>query len=355
MTMTISSESVRRPPAQAEEAAAVAAAREGDRDAFADLCERYRRQLHVHCYRMLGSVDDADDLVQDTFLKAWQARRSFEGRSLFRTWLYRIATNACLDATARRPRRLMPPDVQPPERSLGGEFPPSVDLPWLQPYPDRLLDVAAPAHEEPAVIVESRETIELAYLAAIQHLPARQRAAIILRDAMSWSAREIAELLDLTVPAVNSLLQRARATLRTRLPERRSDWTRSRTISAAELDLLRRYIAASEAADVTAFNALLADDVRQTMPPLPMWWDGKELVAGLSRMYFEETREGDLRALVIAANRQPAAAFYLRKFGETEFRLFVIDILTIEDGLITQVDTFDPHSCPGFDLPEVLA
>jgi RNA polymerase sigma-70 factor (ECF subfamily) len=304
---------------------------------------------------MLGSVDDADDLVQDTFLKAWQARGSFEGRSMFRTWLYRIATNACLDAASRRPRRVMPPDVQPPTRDLTADFPPSVDLPWLQPYPDRLLEVAAPAHEEPAVIVESRETIELAYLAAIQHLPSRQRAALILRDAMSWSAKEIAELLDLTVPAVNSLLQRARATLRTRLPERRSEWTRSSSISTAELDLLQRYIAAAEAADATAFNALLADDVRQTMPPLPMWWDGKELVAELGRVYFEETREGDLRAVPTAANRQPAAAFYLRKFGETDFRLFVLDILTIEDGLVTEVDTFDPHGCPGFDLVEVLA
>ena len=355
MTMTITSNPVQPPKARTEEAAAVAAARGGDRDAFAELCERYRRQLHVHCYRMLGSVDDADDVVQETYLKAWQARRSFEGRSLFRTWLYRIATNASLDVAARRPRRVMPPDVQPPERDLTGGFPPSVDLPWLQPYPDHLLDVAAPADEEPAVIVESRETIELAYLAAIQHLPARQRAALILRDAMSWSAREIAELLDLSVPAVNSLLQRARATMRTRLPERPSEWTRSPTISDAELDLLRRYIAASEAADPAAFNALLADDVRQTMPPLPMWWDGKELVAALSTLYFEETREGDLRAVATAANRQPAAAFYVRKFGETEFRLFVLDILTIEDGLITQVDTFDPHGCPGFDLPEVLA
>jgi RNA polymerase sigma-70 factor (ECF subfamily) len=303
---------------------------------------------------MLGSVDDADDLVQETFLKAWQARGSFESRSLFRTWLYRIATNACLDAAARRPRRVMPPDVQPSERTLTSDFPPSVDLPWLQPYPDRLLDVAAPAHEEPAVIVESRETIELAYLAAIQHLPARQRAALILRDALSWSAREIAELLDLTVPAVNSLLQRARATLRRRLPERRSEWTRSPTVSAAELDLLRRYIAAAEAADATAFNALLADDVRQTMPPLPMWWRGKELVAELSRLYLEELREGDFRALPTAANRQPAAALYLRKFGEADYRLFMVDVLTIEDGLVTAVDSFDPHTCPGFELPDVL-
>ena len=187
----------------------------------------------------------------------------------------------------------------------------------------------APAHDEPSVVVEARETIELAYLAAIQHLPPRQRAVLILRDAMSWSAREIAELLDLSEAAANSLLQRARATMRTKLPERPSEWTRAREITDAERDLLRRYIAASEAADATAFSALLAEDVRQTMPPLPMWWDGKELVGALNRYFLEDGSEGDLRAVATAANRQPAAAFYLRKYGETEFRLIALDVLTI--------------------------
>jgi RNA polymerase sigma-70 factor (ECF subfamily) len=355
MTMTISPEPVRSPSARTEEAAAVAAARGGDRDAFAALCERYRRQLHVHCYRMLGSVDDADDLVQDTFLKAWQARESFEGRSLFRTWLYRIATNACLDVVARRPKRVMPPDVRPPEAVLNTDFPPPVELPWLQPYPDRLFEVPAPVNEEPAVIVESRETIELAYLAAIQHLPARQRAVLILRDAMAWSAKEAAALLDISEAAANSLLQRARTTMRMKLPERRSDWTRARNITSAERDLVRRYIAASEAGDAAAFNALLADDIRQTMPPLPVWWDGKEVVGELNRYFLEEGSQGDLRAIATAANRQPAVAFYLRKFGEPAFRLIAIDVLTIENGLITEMDTFDPKRSPGFDLPEVLA
>jgi RNA polymerase sigma-70 factor (ECF subfamily) len=353
MTMTIAPEPVRS-TVPTEEASAVAATRGGDRHAFADLCERYRRQLHVHCYRMLGSVDDADDLVQDTFLKAWQARQSFEGRSLFRTWLYRIATNACLDAVARRPKRVMPPDTRPPETVLSTDFPPPVELPWLQPYPDRLLEVPAPAHAEPSVIVESRETLELAYLAAIQHLPPRQRAVLILRDALSWSARETAALLDISEPAANSLLQRARATLRTRLPERRSEWTRAREISDAERDLLCRYIEASEALDPKAFTDLLADDVRQTMPPIPVWWDGKEIVAALNRYFFEERIEGDLRAIPTAANRQPAAAFYLREPGEEVFKLLAIDVLTIENGLITEMDTFDARRSPGFELPETL-
>jgi RNA polymerase sigma-70 factor (ECF subfamily) len=353
MTMTITPDSVRS-TAPPEEAAAVAAARGGDRDAFADLCERYRRQLHVHCYRMLGSVDDADDLVQDTFLKAWQARSSFEGRSLFRTWLYRIATNACLDVVARRPKRVMPQDLRPSEAVLSKEFPPPVDLPWLQPYPDRLLEVPAPAHDEPAVVVESRETIELAYLAAIQHLPPRQRAVLILRDALSWSAKETAALLDMTEATANSLLQRARATMRTKLPERRSEWTRAREITDAERDLLRRYIAAAEAADGKAFNALLADDVRQTMPPIPIWWDGKELVGELNRSFLEEEMEGELRAVPTAANRQPAAAFYFRGTGELDFKLLAVDVLTIRDGLITEIDVFDAKRSPGFDLPDIL-
>ena len=157
--------------------------------------------------------------------------------------------------------------------------------------------------------------------------------------------------------------------MRTKLPERPAEWTRAREITDAERDLLRRYIAASEAADGTAFSALLAEDVRQTMPPLPMWWDGKELVGALNRYFLEDGSEGDLRAVATAANRQPAAAFYLRKYGETrqpaaafylrkygetEFRLIALDVLTIRDGLITEMDTFDPHRCPGFDLPEVL-
>jgi RNA polymerase sigma-70 factor (ECF subfamily) len=237
---------------------------------------------------------------------------------------------------------------------LSKDFPPPVDLPWLQPYPDRLLDVPAPARDEPAVIVESRETIELAYLAAIQHLPPRQRAVLILRDALSWSAKETAALLDMTEATANSLLQRARATMRTKLPERRSEWTRAREITDAERDLLRRYIAAAEAADGKAFNALLADDVRQTMPPIPIWWDGKELVGELNRVFLEEEMEGELRAVPTSANRQPAAAFYFRGTGELDFKLLAVDVLTIRDGLITGIDVFDAKRSPGFDLPEVL-
>jgi RNA polymerase sigma-70 factor, ECF subfamily len=173
-----------------EERAVVAAVNAGDQAAFAALAERHRRELQVHCYRMLGSLDDAEDLVQETFLRAWRKRQSFEGRSPFRAWLYRIATNACLDALDGRDRRVLPQDVVPAEPDPLAPPPPSADLPWLQPYPDRLLQGAAPGDMEPDAVVVERETIELAFLAAIQHLPPRQRVTLILRDVLGWSARE---------------------------------------------------------------------------------------------------------------------------------------------------------------------
>ncbi|HEU4919794.1 MAG TPA: RNA polymerase subunit sigma-70 [Candidatus Limnocylindrales bacterium] len=337
-----------------DEAPLLAAARAGDESAFAELTERYRRQLHVHAYRMLGSVDDADDIVQETYLRAWTSISSFEGRSLFRTWIYRIATNLCLNVLARRPRRVMPPDVGPPTTDLHPELAPSVELPWLQPYPDRLLEPAAPVEERPDVLAVSRETIELAYLAAIQHLPPRQRAVLILRDALAWSAKETAQLLETSVAAVNSALQRARATMRDRLPQHAASGAGRPGPSDEEQAVLRRYIEASERADAQAFVALLRDDVRQTMPPLPVWWDGKEAVAALNVRFFEDESIGPIRALAVAANRQPAAAFYLREPGDTAFRLIAIDVLRVEDGGIAEIDTFDAARCPGFDLPATL-
>jgi RNA polymerase sigma-70 factor, ECF subfamily len=202
----------------------MAAVRSGDTSAFAALAERYRRQLQVHCYRMLGSVEDAEDLVQETFLRAWRGREGFEERSLFRTWLYRIATNACLNALERAPRRVMPQDVAPPvtaatDASEARAEPPwATEIPWLQPYPDDLLEPPAPSDTEPDAIVVSRETIQLAFLAALQHLPPRQRAILILREVLGWSSKETATLLDTSVQSVNAALQRARATMRTRTP-----------------------------------------------------------------------------------------------------------------------------------------
>ena len=213
---------------QGEAAAVIAAMQHGDESAFSTLAERYRRQLHVHCYRMLGSFDDAEDALQETLLRAWRSRAAFEGRSLFRTWLYRIATNVCLRALERTPRRVMPPDVTPSTTEPPDDSTATSEIPWLQPYPDHLLDPLldppAPSETEPDALTISRETIELAYLTAIQHLPPRQRAVLILRDALDWSANETAALLETSVASVTSALQRARATMRRLLPPGRLDW-----------------------------------------------------------------------------------------------------------------------------------
>ena len=195
-----------------------------DEAAFAEAAERHRRELQVHCYRMVGSLEESEDLVQETFLRAWRGRRGFRGRSSLRTWLYRIATNACLDALERRPRRILAADVAPADPAATDM--PEADLPWLQPYPDALLDEIPDEAAGPAALAESRETIELAFLAAIQHLPPRQRAALVLRDVLGWSARETAALMETSVAAANSALQRAREALKAHLPAARSEWRR---------------------------------------------------------------------------------------------------------------------------------
>jgi RNA polymerase sigma-70 factor (ECF subfamily) len=322
----------------------------GDRAAFAAATEPHRQRLHLHCYRMLGSVDDADDVVQETLLRAWQARASFEGRSQVGTWLYRIATNACLDVVRRR-RRVMPPDVGPAASDPRAIAEPVTEILWLQPYPDRLLETAAPTSDEPEAQVVSRETIELTFIAAIQHLPPLQRAALVFRDVLGWSAKETAELLATTVPAANSALQRARATMRARLPERRLDWERISEPVDAEAELVRRYVEATERLDMAVFGQLLADDVRQTMPPIPTWWDGKASVLAVNSMFVEEMPLGSIRGVPTRVNRQPAVAFYIREAGDDALRLRALDVLTIRDRRIVQIDVFDAQRSPGLGLP----
>ena len=339
---------------RAEEAAVIAAVRAGDQAAFAVLAERYRRQLFVHCYRMLGSVQDAEDLVQETLLRAWRARASFQGRSLFRTWLYRIATNACLNALQYRRRRVLPPDVAPAAADPNTAASWQRELPWLQPYPDHLLEPAAPSEAEPDAVVVSRETIELAYLAAIQHLPPRQRAILLLREVLGWSAREVAALLETSVPSVNSALQRARSTLRTRLPARRLDWTSATQPTEEERAVLQRFMAAFERQDAAAMTALLREDARQTMPPAPLWFDGRQVLAAVFGQLFGPGSPGAFRMVATAANRQPAAACYLRRPGEAEFRLIGLNVLRIEGGEIVEITSFSPEFLPAFGLPPTL-
>jgi RNA polymerase sigma-70 factor (ECF subfamily) len=326
-----------------------------DESAFAALVERHRGELQVHCYRMLGSFEDSEDLVQETFLRAWRKRASFSfgGRSSFRAWLYRIATNACLDVLRGRPRRVLPPQVAAAADPGLAPSPPA-DLPWLQPYPDRLLESTASPEDEPGAVVVARETIELAFLAAIQHLPPRQRAVLILRDVLGWSAKETASLLEGSVASVNSGLQRARATLRDRLPGRRTEWARSSGPSEEERELLRRYVDAHERAEVEALAELLREDARLTMPPHPTWYAGRKAILIASQKGFDP-EFGHLRSVVASANTQPAAAHYLRRAGESEYRPLALDVLRIEGERVAEITSFVfPGLFPAFGLPPTL-
>jgi RNA polymerase sigma-70 factor (TIGR02960 family) len=308
---------------------------------FAALAERHRRELHVHCYRMLGSFEEAEDLVQETLLRAWRSRADLERPEWFRAWAYKIATNACLDKIRRDNRRV------PSLGSFG-------DVPWLQPYPDRLLAEVAPVEEEPAAALVARETIELTFIAVIQLLSPRQRAVLILRDVLDWPASRVAELLEIGVAAVNSALQRARATLREQLPPgRREDWA-SPQVSAAELELLRGFIDTHERGDTDGALALISDDIRVTMPPHPWLYEGREAVVALMHQAFDDDSLGEWRLVAIRANRQPAAASYLRSPGEPTFRAFKIDVLRVDGGKIAEITTFGPELFAAFGLEETL-
>ena len=319
---------------------------------FEAAVEPHRAELRVHCYRMLGSFEEAEDLVQETFLRAWRGRASFgaDGRFSARAWLYRIATNACLDVLRRRPRRVTPDDLGPAGDPSAPPAPPA-ELPWLQPFPDRLV---APAEDEPGAAVVERETIELAFLAAIQHLPPRQRAVLILRDVVGTSANDAAATLETSVVSVNSALQRARATLRERLPERRAEWTRAKSSDAAERELLRRYVEAHERADLDALAAVLREDVRLTMPPHPTWFDGRDAILVAMQQGFDPAF-GRLRAVLTGANLQPAAAHYLQRPGASGYEPLALDVLRIEDGRVAEIGSFvSPELFPAFGLPPAL-
>jgi RNA polymerase sigma-70 factor (ECF subfamily) len=332
-----------------EDETVLAAATAGDEAAFGGLVGRYRRELHVHCYRMLGSFEDSEDMVQETFLRAWRKRATFQARSSFRAWLYRIATNACLDTLAANPRKVA-------RHGPGGTTTAILvpEVPWLQPYPDQLLDEVASSESEPDAAVVAKETIELAFLATIQHLPPKQRAVLILRDVLGWTANDTASLLDDSVPAVNSALQRARATLKRHLPRRRLDWGAGTDASEEERALLQRYIDAHERSDAAAVAALLSEDVRVTMPPEPTL-DGRDAVMTLfAHVAFADSAPGDWRLLPTWANRQPAAANYLREPGETEFRALALDVLRFEDGKLAEISVFRGDLFPSFGLPLTL-
>ena len=316
---------------------------------FDDLVRRYRRELHVYCYRMLGSFDEAEDHVQEVLLRAWRSREGFQGQSSPRTWLYRVATNACLDTLRRDARRAVPA----PSGAPAGPGPSIAAMPWIQPYPDTLLDEIAADQPGPEAVAVSRETISLAFLAAIQLLPPRQRAVLILRDVLSWSAAEVAELLDTSVPAVNSAVQRARATLRDQWPDGRLDWAPAAEPDPGQRRLLQRFIAAHEQADPEALIAVLRHDVRLSISPQAGEWNGRDQVGDALRGGMNSL--GQWRVLPVMANRQPGAAGYLRRPGETAFVPFVLSVLRCEGGQLTEIAAFEqPSMFAAFGLPASL-
>jgi RNA polymerase sigma-70 factor (ECF subfamily) len=316
---------------------------DADELTFSALFERHRRELQAHCYRMVGSFEDAEDLVQETFARAWRTRKRFrrEGRWSFRAWLYRIATNACLDHLARRSPRLLPADVASAADPEAEPPPVASDVPWLDPYPDRLVD----PHEAAA----ARETLEIAFVAAIQHLPPRQRAALILRDAAGFSARETAEVLGTSVPAANSALQRARQRLRDRLPSRRLEWARSEDPTAEERKIARRYVDALDRRDFATLAELVRADARFSFPPRAVWYDGLD---AFRRASDKHAAPGEHLFVPAAVNLQPAFAIYLRAPAEPRYRPLALAVLRVEEGRVVEVVHWDrPELFEAFGLP----
>ncbi|MEU6376127.1 sigma-70 family RNA polymerase sigma factor [Streptomyces sp. NPDC046909] len=315
-----------------------------DREEFVRLTDGYRRELLAHCYRMVGSVDEAEDLVQETYLRAWRSYDGYEGRASLRTWLHRIATNTCLTALESRARRPLPSGLggpsEAPEEPLRA---PATDIPWLQPVPDSLLD--------PATVVAARGSLRLALVAALQHLPARQRAVLILRDVLAWRAPEVAALLGTSTAAVKSSLQRARARLDEIAPD--EDLV-VEPDGAADREVLDRYMAAFENADLDALLGLLQDGVSLEMPPHLEWFAGKKAVL---RFFHARVRvPGALRMVPTRANGQPAVAMYERG-ADGVLRAHSVQVITREGGEIVRITAFLDHgrSFARFGLPEVLS
>ena len=322
-------------------------ARAGDGDAFRELTEPYRREILVHCYRMLGSFQDAEDALQDTLLAAWQGLGGFEGRASIRTWLYRIATNRCLDArrsaSRRPPKEWDVPNVQAPEPTRLGE------VVWLEPYPDALLKGAIAVPLGPEARYETTESISLAFVTALQVLPPRQVAVLILRDVLGFHADEVADMLDSTVDSVNSALKRARAGLQRRNPTDREPPPAAD--SPAEDAIVAKFVRAWESADLDALLALLTDDIFMSMPPMPFEYEGREVVARFFGSIFDAGRRFDLVAT--RANGQPAFGAYLR--GSTGVRHGTgLYVLTLSDDRICAMTRFDNGVLPAFGLPRTL-
>jgi RNA polymerase sigma-70 factor, ECF subfamily len=335
------------------EQALLLAARNGDEDAYGRLLEPHRRELHAHCYRMLGSVHDAEDALQDVMLRAWKGIARFEARSSLRAWLFLIATNACLNTIERRPPRRLPTGYGPhADPHAFGEQPPLVETVWIEPYPDEQLGLAE-GLATPAARYEQRESVELAFVAALQLLPARQRAALIMREVLGFSAREVAEMLDTTPASVNSSLQRARKTIAEQLPEQSQQAAVRSLGDDAVQALVRRYMQAMERGDIPAVVALLTEDAVWSMPPWAEWYGG----LGAITVFLRECALNDVswRHLPTHASGQPAVGCYMLSEDRSRYELKVIDVLTLSGARIAAVTAFlTPGVYRRFGLPETL-
>lgn len=323
-----------------------------DQHEFSGLIESYRRELQAHCYRMMGSIQDAEDMVQESFLKAWHRRDTFEGRASLRAWLYKICTNTCLDALRRRPRRYAPVTHEAVS-TLAEPIAPEIPEPiWLEPYPDHLLYVN---HADVEEQFSRQENIALAFVVALHVLPPRQRAVLILCDVLEWRARETAVLLGTTAAAVKSALHRARSTLAARGYVR--DTVSTGIPDEALLRQLDAYVCAWEQADVAALVSLLMEDATFSMPPIPSWYRGKDTIHNLVSMtVFSGQARGRWRLLPTRANRQPAFGVYRQSERSGEHDAYGIQVLTFQDGLIADIITFrNPALLKRFNLPLTLA
>jgi RNA polymerase sigma-70 factor, ECF subfamily len=341
------------------DAALYEAARGGDAGAFGRLVEAYRGELHAHCYRMLGSVHDAEDALQDALLRAWRGLSRFEGRSSLRSWLYRIATNTCLDLIKRRPKRVLPIDYAPAADPHGGPGRPLSETVWVEPYPDEPLGVPD-GRALPEARYEQRESVELAFIAALQHLPASQRAALILREVLGFSAREVAETLDTTTASVNSALQRARKTIDERLPERSQQATLRALGDDAVRTLVERYVDAWERGDVDAVASMLAEDAAIAMPPMASWFRGPDVLVFLrdwafsGRLYNALGRRR-VRVIPTRASGQPAFGTYSWDPETERFLPAVLQVITLRGDRIEEITGFVvPDLFSRFGLPAEL-
>ncbi len=327
-------------------------ARKGGEDAYARLVEPHRSELQAHCYRMLGSVQDAEDALQEALVRAWRNLDKFEGRSSLRSWLYRIATNTSLDAIGRRPKRILPIDYGPPADPHGGVGEPLVESVWIEPFPDETLGIED-GYASPDARYEQRESVELAFVAALQLLPANQRAVLILREVLGFSAQETADTLDTSVASVNSALQRARATIEKRLPEQSQQET-LKTLGDDQLrEIVERYADAWERNDVDTVVSLLAEDAAFTMPPMSRWFHGHEGIRGFLEMW-SMLPEWGWKSIPTTANGQPALAFYSWDEEKQARVPFAVNVLTFEGERIKEVDAFILRGSQDPD-PEVQA